>query len=247
MGRLPTVADFPKKLKLNIVPPPKDAPPTNILVLLHGLGDNHESFTALGKQMNLPETACISLLGPQNLLDLGGFHWGDDIMFDSTSGGLDPDAGFKQSTEVLKSLIIQDVLVEKCGYKPREIMFFGFGQGGMAALDLAVALHQASPPLELGGIISIGAPLPSSAPSSLDPPKCKTPILICAGNDDSTVTSSAEEKLKHVFHYVEVKRYRKSGDSMPNSRDEMLPIMQFFSRRLRSVAGVPEGAVEVGS
>lgn len=90
--------------------------------------------------MNLPETACISIKGPQNLLDLGGFHWGDEIMFDSTSGGLDADAGFKQSTEILKSLIIKDVLIEKCGYKPRELMVFGFGQGGMAALNLAGGL-----------------------------------------------------------------------------------------------------------
>lgn len=87
--------------------------------------------------MNLPETACISIQGPQTLLDLGGFHWGDDIMFDSNSGGLDADAGFKQSTEVLKSLVIKDVLVEKCGYQLRDVMVFGFGQGGMAALNLA--------------------------------------------------------------------------------------------------------------
>lgn len=87
--------------------------------------------------MALPETACLSLRGPQNLLDLGGFHYGDEIMFDSSNGGLDADAGFKQTTEILKSLIIKDVLIEKCGYKPRDIIFFGFGQGGMAALNVA--------------------------------------------------------------------------------------------------------------
>ena len=86
--------------------------------------------------MNLPETACVSLQAPQNLLDLGGFHWGDDIIFDSTSAGLDPDAGFKQSTVLLRS-VVQDILVEKCGYNPRELMLFGFGQGGMAALNVA--------------------------------------------------------------------------------------------------------------
>ncbi|KJX99551.1 phospholipase/Carboxylesterase superfamily protein [Zymoseptoria brevis] len=245
MGRLPTTADFPSKIALNIVPPPKNDSPTNILILLHGLGDNHESFTALGKQMALPETCCISIRGPQNLLDLGGFHYGDEIMFDSSNGGLDADAGFKQTTEILKSLVVNDVLVEKCGYTLREIMVFGFGQGGMAALNLAVALHQTSPTNELGGIISIGAPLPSEAPASLDP-KCKTPILVCAGSDASTVTSSAEDKLKRVFEFVEVKRYRKPGDSMPSNRDEMLPVMQFFSRRLRSTKGVPEGSVEIG-
>lgn len=107
-----------------------------MLILLHGLGDKHDSFTNLGKQMNLPETACVSVQGPTNLLDLGGFHWGDDIIFDSTSGGLDADAGFKQTTDFLLKLL-RDGLVEKCGYSLRELMFFGFGQGGMAALNAA--------------------------------------------------------------------------------------------------------------
>lgn len=84
--------------------------------------------------MNLPETACISLRGPQNLLDLGGFHWGDDIIFNSSFGGIDADAGFTQTNELLKT-VVQGVLVDKCGYKFRDILFFGFGQGGMAALS----------------------------------------------------------------------------------------------------------------
>ncbi|EME82276.1 uncharacterized protein MYCFIDRAFT_138808 [Pseudocercospora fijiensis CIRAD86] len=240
MSRLPTAADFPPKLKLSIVPPPNNDPPTNILVLLHGLGDTHASFANLGKQMNLPETACISLQGPQPLLDLGGFHYGDDIIFDSTSGGIDADGGFKGTTTILQGLI-DDVLLEKCGYQRREIIFFGFGQGGMAALNLAVK----DPTLiELGGVISIGAGLPSSAPASLEP-KCRTPVLVCAGSDNSSVTDSSEEKLRKVFQNVEIKRYRKAGDSMPSNKDEMMPIMQFFSRRLKSVKGVPEGAVEV--
>lgn len=89
--------------------------------------------------MNLPETACVAIQGPQNLLDLGGFHWGDDIIFDSTSGGLDPDSGFKRSTEVLEKVVC-DVLETTCGFQRREMMLFGFGQGGMAALNLAGTL-----------------------------------------------------------------------------------------------------------
>lgn len=99
-------------------------------------------------------------------------------------------------------------------------------------------------PTELGGIISIGAPLPSEAPAALVD-KSKTPVLVCAGSDRSAVTSAAEDKLKRLFEFVEIKRYRKAGDSMPSNRDEMMPIMQFFSRRLRSMKGVPAGSVEV--
>lgn len=216
--------------------------------------------------MALPETACISIRGQRGLLDMGGFHWGDDIIFDSTSGGLDADGGFKQATAMLKGLIEEDV-IEKCGYKARDVMLFGFGQGAMAALNVAgkqafkqrapsamahrmsVALNQnpkRTSNAELGGIISIGAPLPSEAPAALIA-KCKTPILVCAGNDETSVTSTAVDKLNRVFGSVDIKRYRRAGDVMPNSRDEMMPIMQFFSRRLRSTKGVPDGAVEVGS
>ena len=110
-----------------------------------------------------------------------------------------------------------------------------------------VKLHQSASvgaTTELGGVISIGAGLPSDAPASLSP-KNRTPVLVCAGSDGSSVTSSSEDKLKHNFESVEIRRYRKSGDTMPNNRDEMMPIMQFFSRRLKSNKGDPEGSVEI--
>ena len=115
--------------------PGQDAP-TNVLILLHGIGDTHDSFAKLAKQMNLPETVCIAVQGPMALLDLGGHHWGDDIIFDSGNNGIDADAGFRQSTALLKLLII-DILRLKCGYKAREVMLFGFGQGGMACVSTA--------------------------------------------------------------------------------------------------------------
>lgn len=105
-----------------------------MLVLLHGLGDTCEAFANLGRQMKLPETAVVALQGPSNLLDLPGKHWGDDIIFDSTTGVLDSDAGFQGSSKLLEATI-RDALIDKCGYKPSHIMLLGFGQGGMAALD----------------------------------------------------------------------------------------------------------------
>lgn len=99
---------------------------------------------------------------------------------------------------------------------------------------------------ELGGIVSIGGPLPSEAPASLSP-KRKSPVLVCSGTDSPWVTSSAGDKLKKVFESVQFNRYRRSGDTMPKSRDEMYPVMQFFARRLKSSAGVPEGSVELTS
>ncbi|KAI4677095.1 uncharacterized protein J4E88_006902 [Alternaria novae-zelandiae] len=240
-GRLPTKADFPSSVTLSITPPPASQPPTNILILLHGLGDTNASFTKLGEQLNLPETACIAIQAPNPLpFDLGGMHWGEDMIFDSTTGEMDMDTGVQKSTLLVLDQVIREGLIGKCGYKAREIMIFGFAQGGMVALQAAAQLEE-----ELGGVISIGGPLSQSVPLKALEKKSKTPVLICKADKKSAVTDSATMKLKDAFQYIEFKEWKKNGDGMPSSRDEMLPIMQFFARRLRSTRGVPAGSVEI--
>ena len=242
-AHLPSQADFPTSLVLSITPPPPgpsshDSHPTNLLILLHGLGDTSVSFTNLGKQLALPETSFISLQAPTPLpFDLGGFHWGDDITFDQASGQMDFDTGFVKIVKTIKQDIIEDVLVKKCGYKPREVMLFGFGQGAMAALATAATMAE-----ELGGIVSIGGPLPSLE----NPAKAvKTPVLVLGGSSSTLITRTALDRLKAAFENIEYRKWNRSGDGMPRNRDEMLPIMRFFARRLRSRAGVPKESVEV--
>ncbi|KAF2094367.1 phospholipase/Carboxylesteras-like protein [Rhizodiscina lignyota] len=252
-GRLPTEADFPEGVTLSIVPPPPTQPPTNVLILLHGLGDTHLPFKTLASQLSLPETACISLRAPAPLpFELDGFHWGDDIIFDQSTGAMDSDTGFQKSTRLLVEDVILNGVVRKCGYKMREIMLFGFAQGGMVALKGAAQLASPSSSVssdtgdELGGVISIGGALPSSAPLLEAGKKAKTPVLICKATSGSSVSDSAVQRIKGIFEFVEVKEWKRNGDGMMRNREEMLPIMQFFARRLRSRKGVPQGAVEIG-
>lgn len=259
-GRLPSKSHFVSAINLSITPrklpltnrpslnrvadgvAPASQQPTNVLLLLHGLGDTNASFTKLGQQLSLPETACIAVQAPSPLpFDLGGFHWGDDLIFDQNTGEMDMDSSFNKSTRLLLDNIIQDGLVGKCGYRPREIVIFGFGQGGMAALQAAAELEGE----ELGGVISIGGALSLSLPLKALDKKSKTPVLLCKGSRNSAVSDSAIAKLKDAFEFVEVKEWNKAGDGMPSSREEMLPIMQFFARRLRSTQGVPAGSVEL--
>jgi predicted esterase len=185
---------------------------------------------------------------------LAGFHWGDDIIFDNSTGGLDPDAGLQKSTKLVIEDVILKALVEKCGYRLREIVLFGFAQGGMVALNTAsyIASPSFSPSSmskndrELGGVVSIGGALPISTPLLEAGRKAKSPVLLCKASSGSTVSDSAIARMKGVFETVEVKEWKRNGDGMMRSREEMLPIMQFFARRLKSRRGVPEGAVELG-
>lgn len=245
--KTPSQADFPPNLPITITlpPTPTSGPSPNILLLLHGLGDSATGFTPFGRALHLPETTVLTIQAPFPLpFDLGGFHWGDDVSFDSSTGSLDMDASFTKSIPIIATLI-QDSLITKCGYRPREILVLGFGQGGMAALSLARELTTKDVSKEaLAGVISIGAPYPLSGLRSGT--KNRSPVLLVSGRDSGVVSDSAVKRTKEVFEFVEVSRYARKGDGMPSNRDEMLPVMQFFARRLRSRQGVPEGSVELG-
>jgi predicted esterase len=161
------------------------------------------------------------------------------VLIDERRGEIELDAGFATSSKLLTSLIA--VLETKCAYPARNIMFLGYGQGGMAALSfLALGSNREK---EFGGVVSIGSGLPAS--SSMNP-KARTPVLVCGGSRSTQVTRSAVDKLKEAFTDVEYVKWEKADDGMMENREEMLPLMRFFARRLRSRAGVPDGAVEVG-
>jgi predicted esterase len=107
-------------------------------------------------------------------MDIGGYQWGDDLVMDQSNGELDMDAGFKAATRLILESVIRDGLIGKCGYKAREIMIFGFAQGGMAGLQAAAELEGN----ELGGVVSIGSGLSLSLPLKALEKKSKTPVLV---------------------------------------------------------------------
>jgi hypothetical protein len=51
------------------------------------------------------------------------------MIFDQNTGEMDMDTGFKAAEKVVLEKVIREGLVGKCGYKPREIIIFGFGHG----------------------------------------------------------------------------------------------------------------------
>lgn len=162
------------------------------------------------------------------------------MLVDERTGEIDVEGGgFEKSSKLLKS-VVDEVLVAKLGWKRRNVLFLGFGQGGMAALFLASSLSASE---EFGGVISIGGKLASSSASSSG--KVRTPILVLGSSRSTQVTRTSVDRLKERFRDVEYVKWEKSDDSMPRSREEMLPIMKFLARRLGSRAGIPEGAVEV--
>ena len=238
-SRLPVNADFPN-VALSVSPAPDSKPPTNILLLLHGLGDSKAPLQKLGQQMSLPETVCLAVRGPNPVpFQDGGAHWGDDLIFDSGTGDIDADTGFKNAIDLLVRRILRP-LIDHCGYRSRDVYLFGFGQGGMAALAAANALPVAE---ELGGVISIGGPLPGECAYPVA--KSETPVILLGGSSASQLSPDKVECVERAFDMVQYKRWSRPTDAMPSNREEMLPIMEFLARRMKSRAGVPEGSMEL--
>lgn len=182
-----------------------------------------------------------------------GWHWGDDIQVENSTGELELDTGFETAGKILGGVLKVVLGRDGVGFEPRDIFLWGFGQGGMVALGLAEAFAT-----ELGGVVAIGGKPPASRlamrkaieiirPDILEDTKegrAKTPVLLCGGNRHTTVTSNALRDTKERFDTVAYVKWEREGDSMARNREEMLPIMMFLARRLRMPA--PVGTEEIG-
>lgn len=243
---LPT--DLPPSLKSVLHPAsPNLAKISNIVIFLPGLGDTSANFSSFPRALNLPSTLTVTLQGPIPIpFPDAGTHWGDDLVLDTSTGTIDADGtSFNTSMKLLAEDVITNVLFKKCGFKPHEIMLFGYGQG--ASVALAASLHSSISNLELGGIIAIGGLLPISL-SSVSQPKSRTSVLLLGGMKGVLGRDSGSEvkRLKETFAAVETHQWKKQSDSMPSNREEATPMMAFFARHLRSRQGVPSDAVEIG-
>ena len=96
----------------------------------------------------------------------------------------------------------------------------------MAALAAAASWND----LELGGVISIGGPIPTYAllPSTV---KAKTPALILSGAIGD-ISAVALKQIKDTFIYTDLCELSSTLDIMLNSQDELEPLFGFLAHRL---------------
>lgn len=266
-------ADLAPALHVRLQFPAVPETTTAILVLFHGLGGAEGPFADFAARVALPGVLAVAVRGvhplPPALLGLPGadsstapashFHWGDDLnLSPGDDGGLDPDPGFDRAAAAVMDRLVRGVLIRRCGWDARDILLFGFGQGGSLALGLASRLRGgggvdsgtarvvdvtdgedeadqgAAATTRFKGVVSIGGPLPPSmVPTVSGRPKARTPVLICRGRASELVDDDAVAFAKREFASVQVVTWPRPDDGMPRNRDEFLPVMQFFASRLQ--------------
>lgn len=205
---------------------------TNLLILLHGRGDNDGPFARLGKSLALPQTATLALRGPQivPLLEEHEREWWNET--DMLGMAVRPDPSF-----AIKLLcdIIAELTSDAYGWRSDDIHLFGFGQGGTLACEAGIALFRrsAANAPSLGTIVSVHGPLLSLPSSSTS----KVPSVVkYVSRGNSTSKSSDISALERVYTRVEADALpgRPGEVGMPRDRKEWEPIMRFWSERMRT-------------
>lgn len=236
-----------------------DGKETNLLLLLHGLGDGPRPFHNLAVQMKLPQTSTLSLAGPLDipLLEDGGKAWFQ--AFDEEFNLIKPTRGEKRRVQSLNQTVallteLIESAVEAGGYQHREIHLLGFSQGGSCALELHSRFRGSR---RLGGCISISGPvLPEAiwaSSTKADDQEVLGPALITVGERepraaraemDETVEWLREKHRGNVRLFV----VNGKGHSMVSSKLEMTELMAFWAETLSKDLSDPQaGIFEVSS
>ncbi|KAI8897480.1 Phospholipase/carboxylesterase/thioesterase [Globomyces pollinis-pini] len=205
----------------------KEGVNSNLLILLHGLGDTPVNFLKFGTGMQLPQTAIVSLKGPHPIPFFDeGSGWFPVVKM-SLILEMEHDhpvvkAGIKKSRDLLSKFLKTCVFLSESnlgGWPPERVFLLGFSNGGTISLDLLLSGQIDNKSINLGGVISISGWLFNNYLQESQP--CKVPICITQGKNDQTLSQQLIAKKKSQV----VKAFTKSdcieisgkGHTMPNT------------------------------
>ncbi|HRK09055.1 MAG TPA: hypothetical protein PLZ57_14905 [Pseudobdellovibrionaceae bacterium] len=116
------------------------AKPRNLLIVLHGKGDDLTSFYDLPHELPLPQTDYLLLNAPYAMKD--GRKW---MMCD--------EPRHRPTLELTRAKLLKLVAeLEAWGYSPEQILWLGHSQGGRVALDLIL-----NSPARFAGLIGVSS------------------------------------------------------------------------------------------
>ncbi|TIA87144.1 hypothetical protein E3P99_03359 [Wallemia hederae] len=213
--RAPTASDI-RHARFEYIPSP-DGVDTNVVIYLHGLGDNMSQFIELSKKLHLPQTASLVLQGPVPVpfFDEARMWYQSFDMLGNLIQNPDP----RIALNLLNNVIVS--LTSKCGWKHSQIHLFGFAQGASVAVEYARSSNA-----KLGSVVNVLGPLLSYATGTK---KCETPVCIFTRPSRNVLDSSNFNK---AFSEVVIYEGDKAGDEMPKDHHEWQGILKFWSQTL---------------
>lgn len=235
--RLPGRNDFPG-LSSKILGRIPDVDVRNCVIMLH---DHSKAQTplhnlALRLQKEIPESVII-LLRTLHLSSSDKHGQNTTSQTGAENGG--GNTGFLEGSHTLLVDVVNNSLIAKCRFPPRNIMILGHCQGGTAALAAAALWEE----IEFGGVISIGGAMPAIT-AQISTIKAKTPVLVLSGalgNIDDTALRQIREHFTHVDFDIR----RTSNDNIPEAEDIGI-LSDFLAHRLRGDEWTKQAVISFG-
>jgi predicted esterase len=119
-----------------------DGADSNLLILLHGLGDSHVNFMKFGSKLQLPQTALLTLGAPKEVPLVGGGMWHD--AYDDEFNVISPSC--LHTHRNIQAQVVVDSIVELLkglmklpGWSDCRLHLLGYGDGATIALYSAFA------------------------------------------------------------------------------------------------------------
>jgi predicted esterase len=146
-----------------------DGAASNLVVLLHGSGDDAAKYAELFAQLRLPQTCGLVVSAPVTLPFGLGNAWFDAFDFDSGGGDVIAagvgerrrlDSLRRTARPALRALL---VAARACGWNDGDVFLLGWGHGAQAAVDL---VSSARPPMIRASPSSAAAASSSSTSTS---------------------------------------------------------------------------------
>lgn len=228
---------------------------SNLLVLLHGLGDTMASFQTLGRslQNTLPQTAVLSVQAPLRvpLLEEEAWMWwesfdalGECTLADlayGTNAAVNTRPDPRHAIEALSGLLGYLRAAPEdggCGWPAQRIHLFGYAQGGSLVLETLIALRTAAQPV-CGSAVSVCGPLlslPTFSPP-LDTPVCLVTRFPAAAVQSSTQARSVLAAVHKAFKNVTHVNFPPKGPMLSEDMvrgAEWPKVLEFWSRFLKN-------------
>lgn len=163
------------------VPDQSSHDPKTIMIIMHGLGDQLESYIPVAKYLKRPGLSFLLINAPNPYAI--GHSWYD-------MPPTDPRPSITQSTKRLLDLILE---LKESGYAESDILLLGFSQGGAMTLETVQALKA-----PLKGAIAL-SPRVYLNPQSVSKILLQTPLFISHGQFDDVIPfSDTEGKIEEI-------------------------------------------------
>jgi predicted esterase len=239
---------------------PRNAPNTNLLILLHGAGDYYGPYDKLAQTMALPQTAALSLSascpGFTELPFQLGYTWFQEMDY-TTGSTMSRDHTMRQSSLLSATQRLCDFIQGLTQqWIPERIFLLGYGAGATVAMTTCQYWWQNCNKPALGGAVCVGGgdclsliPIAiNKTCGSNDKNSQASPVILVVGGKDAAFPPSVAKTIQSKYMHecgsgneqlVQIHVQPNKAQCMISSEEESKAVMEFLAPKLVRVQSMP--------